>query len=127
MSRNPNPKKLRFDLEKIDDIDNYVLRGYDQDTNDYFGVCTVVKHADGLYEPLGWLTRRGSSVDYHKQAVEFLWSQGFEVAWTFEVTKFDLYQRILRSVGNLEIIREFTKTYAGREIHFYYGKIVKLE
>lgn len=123
----PSSEKLWFDLERIDAIENYILRGYSDEGTSYWGVCTVVKHDDGLYEPLGWLTRRGSHVEYHKQAVEFLWKQGFEVAWTFEVTKFDLYQRILRSVGELEIIREFTKTYAGKDITFYYGRIVKPE
>lgn len=127
MSTNPNSKKLRFDLAKIDNIENYVLRGYieDESASDYFGVCTIVKHADGLHEPLGWLTRRGSNVSYHKQGMEFLLEQGFRVAFTFEVALFDLYQRLLRPVGELKIIRQFTKTYAGREIHFYYGEIVK--
>ncbi|MCK5607036.1 hypothetical protein KAR91_34450 [Candidatus Pacearchaeota archaeon] len=93
---------------------------------DYWGVATIVKR-NGLHEPLAWLTKEGSPIDYHADSLMFLMSQGLRVAWTFEVDKFHLYKRVLGKAGELKILKTFEKEYNGTMIRFHYGEIIHRE
>ena len=102
-----------------------VIRGYKKKGDPtYFGVATIVKRPDGLHEPLAWLTKAGSTINYHGDAVRFLLRKGLRVAWTFEVNKFALYKRLFRNVGRLKILKSFEKKYNNIPIKFHYGEIV---
>lgn len=114
---------MRFELEPIESKETYICRGYKDDGPSYFVICTVKRNPDGLYEPYAWLSKKGEVPRYHAQAIRYLWSKGFEVAWTFEKSKFHLYERMLRSIGTLEVLKKFTKRYNNQDIEFYYGKI----
>lgn len=71
------------------------------------------------------MTRKGNGAShYHKEAVEYLIEQGLRVAWTFEASKMHLYERLLRPVGELRILKAFVKRYNNQDIGFYYGEIV---
>ena len=117
---------MRFELERVESDEVYTCRVYKDDSPSYFGICTLKKNPDGLVEPHAWLTRkREIELLYYKEALPFFWSKGFELAFTFEKSKFHLYERMLRSVCRLEVIREFTKKYNEQGIEFCYGRMVK--
>lgn len=115
---------MRFELEPIEAKEAYVCRGFRDDGPSYFVICTVKRNPDGRYEPYAWLSKKGEVPRYHAEAIRYLWAKGFEVAFTFEKSKFHLYERMLRCIGNLKIIRAFAKEYNGQDIEFYYGRIV---
>ena len=115
-----------YHLEIFDEEQNFgVIRAYKEIGDaSYFGVATIVKRPDGLHEPLAWLTKEGSPIDYHADSVKFLMNEGFRVAWTFEVDKFHLYKRVLKSAGKLKILKTFEKEYNRNTIRFHYGEII---
>lgn len=115
---------MRFELEEIYKDNIWICRGYNDYTPYYFAVCVVKRNNDGLYESCGWLSKKGTEPRYHREAVLFLMSKGWEVAFHFEKDKFHLYKRLFRPVGELEIIKEETVNYNGNNIEFYYGKII---
>ena len=113
---------MHFELEKIDAEEVYICRGYKDNKSDYFVSSIVKRNPDGLYEPCAWVSKAGG-FKYHKEGIKFLVDHGWGIAFTFEKAKLAAYQRMLKGVGILKVLKEYTHTYNNIDIEFCYGKV----
>lgn len=113
------------DICTVEDKAMGVVRAYEEyGVSEYSGGATIVKRLNGLHEPLAWWVTEGSPVDLSIQGALFLIKQGLRLAWTFEIKKFKHYERLLRNIGELKVLKTFSKRYNGIIIRFHYGEII---
>ncbi len=115
-----------FDLEQVAE-NVWIMRAYESsETTKYFGVCNIIHHSNGLYEPCAWMIGSKRHPDYLREGCEFLWAKGWELSYRFETHRLLAYKRMFKMAGlGLEIIKKYTKRYNEQDVNLCYGKIVK--